>query len=442
MKTKKIILIAGDTLIFLLVFLLTLYGRWRTNFNQELIAEHLIPFAFVYLGSLTVIYAMGLYSAQYLSRKLEWITSAIIGLFIILLVTASFFYFYGRVNPGLTPRGTLLLNWVLFSLLFITWRVTIEKTILNNLSERTLVIGRDRQAIEFAEVLKQAAGIDFEITDILPGTPETYGRLAKYVQTERVENIVFVEPPPSREAQTLLAQMAELNVNCYDQTSLYEQRLQKIYLDSISHLWILNNIIKRRSPLALNIHDTIQRLIACFLAVLFLPLIAFIWLTIIIINRQNPVYAQERIGKDRRPFKLYKFKTMRDNAEPNGPQWAADDDPRVTKLGRILRTSHLDELPQLINIIKGDMSFVGPRPERPAFVTELEKTIPFYAMRHHIKPGVTGWAQINYPYGASVNDAKEKLQYDLFYLKQRSIFVDLMIIIRTIRSVFQKPWRT
>jgi len=236
--------------------------------------------------------------------------------------------------------------------------------------------------------------------------------------------------------------MAELNVNCYDQTYLYEQRLQKIYLDSISHLWILNNIIKRRSPLALNIHDTIQRLIACFLAVLFLPLIAFIWLTIIIINRQNPVYAQERIGKDRRPFKLYKFKTMRDNAEPNGPQWAADDDPRVTKLGRILRTSHLDELPQLINIIKGDMSFVGPRPERPAFVTELEKTIPFYAMRHHIKPGVTGWAQINYPYGASVNDAKEKLQYDLFYLKQRSIFVDLMIIIRTIRSVFQKPWRT
>ena len=442
MKTKKIILIAGDTLIFWLVFLLTLYGRWRTNFNQELIAEHLIPFAFVYLGSLTVIYAMGLYSAQYLSRKLEWITSAIIGLFIILLVTASFFYFYGRVNPGLTPRGTLLLNWVLFSLLFITWRVTIEKTILNNLSERTLVIGRDRQAIEFAEVLKQAAGIDFEITDILPGTPETYGRLAKYVQTERVENIVFVEPPPSREAQTLLAQMAELNVNCYDQTSLYEQRLQKIYLDSISHLWILNNIIKRRSPLALNIHDTIQRLIACFLAVLFLPLIAFIWLTIIIINRQNPVYAQERIVKDRRPFKLYKFKTMRDNAEPNGPQWAADDDPRVTKLGRILRTSHLDELPQLINIIKGDMSFVGPRPERPAFVTELEKTIPFYAMRHHIKPGVTGWAQINYPYGASVNDAKEKLQYDLFYLKQRSIFVDLMIIIRTIRSVFQKPWRT
>ena len=192
MKTKKIILIAGDTLIFWLVFLLTLYGRWRTNFNQELIAEHLIPFAFVYLGSLTVIYAMGLYSAQYLSRKLEWITSAIIWLFIILLVTASFFYFYGRVNPGLTPRGTLLLNWVLFSLLFITWRVTIEKTILNNLSERTLVIGRDRQAIEFAEVLKQAAGIDFEITDILPGTPETYGRLAKYVQTERVENIVFV----------------------------------------------------------------------------------------------------------------------------------------------------------------------------------------------------------------------------------------------------------
>lgn len=442
MQTKKIILIFGDTIVFWLAFCLTLWARWHGAITSELVIGHIIPFAFVYLSSLTVIYAMGLYSAQYLSGKLEWITSALIGIFIILFVSATLFYFYGRVNPGITPRGSLILNWALFSLIFLSWRVAIEKTILASLAEKTLVIGNDQNAIQFAEILKHAAGLGFEIIGIMPNSHETYARLPEQIIQERVENIVFVDLPQGKDAQSLLADITKLNVNCYDSSSLYEQRLQKIHLDSISHVWILNNIIKRRSPLALGIHDFLQRIIAGLMAIMLSPLMIIIGLAIVVFNRQNPIYAQERIGRNRIPFRLYKFKTMYDNAEAHGPQWASDKDPRVTPLGKILRASHLDELPQLINIVMGNMAFVGPRPERPSFVGDLEKAIPFYGMRHHVKPGVTGWAQISYPYGASINDAKEKLQYDLYYLKQRSIFVDLMIIVRTVRLLFQNPSRT
>jgi lipopolysaccharide/colanic/teichoic acid biosynthesis glycosyltransferase len=266
--------------------------------------------------------------------------------------------------------------------------------------------------------------------------------LADLADQEQVQNVIFLETPNQREAETILTRLMALNINYYDSASLYEQRLQKVYLDSVSHVWILNNIIKRRSPLAIAAHDYLQRLTALILAILLAPLGILILLLILLFQRQLPFYTQKRAGKDNKVFTLYKFRTMNNNAEAAGPQWAAERDPRITPLGRILRASHLDELPQLINIIKGDMAFVGPRPERPEFVADLEKNIPFYQLRHQVKPGVTGWAQINYPYGASISDAKEKLQYDLYYLKQRSILIDLMIIVRTVRLFFQNPARS
>ncbi len=153
-------------------------------------------------------------------------------------------------------------------------------------------------------------------------------------------------------------------------------------------------------------------------------------------ERGGPVfYRQERVGLDGRPFTLLKFRTMRADAEREGPRWAAARDPRATRLGRFLRRARIDEIPQAINVLRGDMSFVGPRPERPVFVRELEALIPFYAERHRVKPGITGWAQVNYPYGASVEDAREKLAYDLYYAKNASLLLDLRIILRTARVV-------
>ena len=146
-------------------------------------------------------------------------------------------------------------------------------------------------------------------------------------------------------------------------------------------------------------------------------------------------YTQERVGKNGRTFRIIKFRSMRTDAEKNGAVWATASDPRVTRVGRIIRKLRLDELPQFINVIRGDMNFVGPRPERPVFVEQLEKEIPYYSQRHLVKPGLTGWAQIKYSYGGSVEDAMEKLRYDLYYIKNQNLLLDAGIIFETVKTV-------
>jgi lipopolysaccharide/colanic/teichoic acid biosynthesis glycosyltransferase len=152
--------------------------------------------------------------------------------------------------------------------------------------------------------------------------------------------------------------------------------------------------------------------------------------------RDPVLYVQERVGLDGKPFNVMKFRSMQTDAEQAGQAiWAQQNDPRVTRVGAFMRKTRLDELPQLFNVLRGDMSFVGPRPERPVFVEELDERIPYYKQRHRVKPGITGWAQLCYPYGASVEDAKEKLQYDLYYLKNHSLLLDLIILLQTVEVV-------
>jgi exopolysaccharide biosynthesis polyprenyl glycosylphosphotransferase len=174
-------------------------------------------------------------------------------------------------------------------------------------------------------------------------------------------------------------------------------------------------------------------IVGLLLSAPFLPLV------ILAIKLSSPgrvLYWQNRVGRDDRVFRCYKFRTMRSDAEAiSGPTWAEDDDPRVTPVGRLLRKTRIDEIPQLLNVLKGDMSLVGPRPERPEFVAALNKKIPYYHLRHSVRPGITGWAQILYKYGSSVEDAKEKLRYDLYYIKNTSVGLDLLIFLNTIKIV-------
>ncbi len=176
-------------------------------------------------------------------------------------------------------------------------------------------------------------------------------------------------------------------------------------------------------------------LVAFTLLVATLPLQLLIALAIVLTSAGPVFYTQERVGRGGRPFPLLKFRTMVPDAERHGARWAARKDPRVTPVGRFLRLTRLDELPQLVNVLKGEMSVVGPRPERPVFVEELARQIPFYRERHAMKPGITGWAQLNYPYGASMEDARIKLEYDLYYIKNYTLFLDMLIIVQTLRVV-------
>jgi lipopolysaccharide/colanic/teichoic acid biosynthesis glycosyltransferase len=146
-------------------------------------------------------------------------------------------------------------------------------------------------------------------------------------------------------------------------------------------------------------------------------------------------YKQERVGKDGKLFNILKFRSMRPDAEKDGAKWATKNDNRVTGIGNFIRKYRIDELPQLLNVIKGEMSFIGPRPERPQFVQQLIKEVPYYNQRHNVKPGLAGWAQLNYPYGASVNDSLEKLKFDLYYVKHQSLLLDILILIRTVEVV-------
>jgi exopolysaccharide biosynthesis polyprenyl glycosylphosphotransferase len=178
--------------------------------------------------------------------------------------------------------------------------------------------------------------------------------------------------------------------------------------------------------------------IATSLALLLLTLpVLLLASLLVVLESPGPIlYRQQRVGLGGRPFVLLKLRSMRADAEKDGaPRWAQTRDPRVTKVGRLIRRTRIDELPQLWNVLQGDMSFVGPRPERPAFVDDFCQQIPFYAERHCVKPGITGWAQTNYPYGASLEDARNKLSYDLYYAKNHGLFLDLIILLQTIRVI-------
>jgi sugar transferase (PEP-CTERM system associated) len=221
-----------------------------------------------------------------------------------------------------------------------------------------------------------------------------------------------------------------------DAPSFYELVHGKLMLEHITPSWIIFSSGFRR-PIYFNICkryiDIVLSLAGLSLTLPFFPIIALA----IKLDSPGPVFFRQiRVGNKEKMFNLYKFRSMRQDAEEKtGAIWAAKNDPRVTRLGSFFRKSRVDEIPQLYNVLRGDMSFVGPRPERPEFVEKLKQVIPYYSKRHFIKPGVTGWAQVRYPYGSSVEDAIEKLRYDLFYIKNLSPFLDTLIFFETIKVV-------
>lgn len=228
-------------------------------------------------------------------------------------------------------------------------------------------------------------------------------------------------------------------VKLYGELDFWESRLRRINIDRIGPNW---RGPARSAPL----QDWINRLGDVLTSLAFLlATLPLMLLTALIIRLDSPgpvFYRQERVGLHGHPFTLFKFRSMRVDAELKGPTWASQSDPRITRVGSFLRRTRIDELPQLVNVLRGQMSFIGPRPERPHFVEKLSEVVPHYRDRASVKPGLTGWAQVNFPYGASVEDARVKLSYDLYYVKHRSLLLDLLILVATIRVIlFQEGAR-
>jgi sugar transferase (PEP-CTERM system associated) len=261
--------------------------------------------------------------------------------------------------------------------------------------------------------------------------------LEQIVANNRIDRIV-VELQDRRghlPIQTLL-NLKTRGIAVEEATSLYERVSGKIAIENLKPSWMIFNRGFEVSRGRLLQKRVASLVISLILTILFAPVILLIMALIKLDSRGPIFFGQERVGQDGQVFKLWKFRSMRDDAEKDtGPVWASQDDPRVTRVGRVLRRTRLDELPQLFNVLKGDMSMVGPRPERPHFVKELAEKIPFYHLRHSVKPGVTGWAQVSYHYGSSLADAIEKLQYDLFYVKNMSFLLDSLVIFQTVKIV-------
>ena len=233
-------------------------------------------------------------------------------------------------------------------------------------------------------------------------------------------------------------------IEVVEDIAFWEKQTGKIEIDSLhpSHLIFADGYAQTVvKPVSKRVFDI---LVSSTILILALPIMIITALAIWLESkcRGSIFYLQTRVGAGGRDFSIMKFRSMTENAETDGAQWAVENDPRVTKVGRFIRKTRIDELPQLINVLRGNMSFVGPRPERPEFVDELSKKIPYYSLRHGMKPGITGWAQVMFPYGASEEDARQKLQYDLYYMKNYTVFLDLMIIFQTLQVViWQKGGR-
>jgi sugar transferase (PEP-CTERM system associated) len=312
------------------------------------------------------------------------------------------------------------------------------------LRERVYVLGTGERAYRLVQGLQTHPELGADVvgwTGDLPDalTRDTAGSHLHEIARDKVVHRVIVAMQDRRNAmpmQELLQLRLHGAVHIEEATSWLEKISGKIELEHLYPSWLIFSHGFRFS----DGFRLVRRLLNFTAGLLFLiltaPLVPFIALAIRLDSPGSVFYRQQRVGRGEKIFYCYKFRTMRQDAEADtGPTWADDDDPRITRVGKFLRVSRLDEIPQLWCVLKGDMAFVGPRPERPEFVEWLEDEIPYYGLRHLVPPGITGWAQVRYHYGNTVEDAKEKLQYDLFYIKNASIGLDVLILFQTIKTV-------
>ena len=343
------------------------------------------------------------------------------------------------LGSGSSAVGLVILTVALFGWrLGFTWLVQ-----LPILVERVYVLGTGERAQRVVLGLRQNPELGVEIaswTGKMEGavTRESVAaHLMEVVRKQKVHRVIVAMP--DRRGKIPMQELLELRmqgVKIEEATSWLEKISGKIEVDILSPSWFVFGAGFRRSTAFIVVRRAISIVISLIGLILALPLFPLIMLAIRLDSKGPVFYTQTRVGKSGRVFKVVKFRTMRQDAEAeNGPQWAGNGDPRVTRVGKFLRSSRLDEIPQLWCVLKGDMAFVGPRPERPEFIELLSKQIPYYGVRHMVRPGLTGWAQVRYKYGSTVEDSREKLQYDLFYIKNASIGLDLLIMFQTVKTV-------
>lgn len=446
---RKIFLMFVDFLLLLLALYLSLKLKFFLTGNHfYAFSNHFGDFLIVFLMWLVIFYLFDLYNLKKIRGLAFLMSTEVLAGLINLSVAILYFYIF---HSNIEPKTVLIFTVILSLVLMFGWRILWNKYLARNLKTRVAIIGSEEAKIKVLKEILSPSELSFEVVGFITlGQDSTllnhdfsvlgnYQDLMEIIQREKIDELIvafnYYKYP---EATQKLTMCLPLGIKISELSLVYEEATGKIPVDYIDQIWFLAQLKNHR-----RFFQVTERFLDIMVSVVGLILSIPIWLILPILiklDSKGPIiYTQIRVGRNEQPFRLLKFRSMRQDAESQtGAVWSKENDPRITKVGKVIRKLRLDEIPQLINILKGDMSFVGPRPERPEFVNQLKDKIPFYLQRHLVKPGLTGWAQIKYKYGNTEEDALIKLQYDLYYVKNRSLLLYLMILIRTIRIIFTK----
>ena len=375
-------------------------------------------------------------AAETLSRTA---TGLVVGMGMFLLLNVLIQY-------QLIGRYVLILSFV-YGMGFVVGSRLLVWTLAERTSRTILVYG-SRRTFELVETALVSSRLPIRLTGYVklgavsaeldhPGYVDLGGlELHAYCKQNHVDEIVVEVPDSLGETErAALLQCTALGIGVMDLGFFYERDMERVCIQELKESWFWSYYPSYNHPVYFIFKRVVDVVLSLLGIIAAMPIATIVAILIKLQDRGPIFYFQVRVGLSNRPFQICKFRTMRVDAEKQGAQWAKQNDNRSTFIGSFLRKTRIDEVPQFWNILRGDMSFIGPRPERPELIARIEKEIPFYRYRHLINPGLTGWAQINYPYGASIEDARQKLSYDFYYIKYASITRDLLIILRTIGAM-------
>jgi len=443
------LLLLGMVEYLLLIFVMytALFFRWADLDNLPASLNLHLPQAITFATVFTLtMFALGLYNKDHV-RDIGTVLTRIVFSFFFGFVALSFlFYVYPDLAIWRSALAIAIAGSVV-GLMVVRW-LHLRFADLEAFKRRTLVLGVGEKAAKLEALERSSQAQSFTCVGFVPlsdkeskiqATENIWGNmslpdLAKEQDVEEI--VVAIDERRGGMPVKALLECKLQGIMVTDFSTFWERENGKMDLDALYPSWLIfsdgfvggwfQSIVKRAFDV-----------LASLLLLLFsLPVLVFAAIAIKLESRGPVLYRQERVGLNGQTFMLLKFRSMRTDAEKDGvPRWAAVNDSRITRVGSFIRKTRIDEIPQIFNVLKGEMSFIGPRPERPFFVDELREAIPYYFERHRVKPGISGWAQLNYPYGASIEDAKEKFQYDLYYIKNYSLFLDFIVLIQTARVV-------
>ena len=449
-RFKNFIILLGDLIVMHLALFLTLWLRYLALPSAEIYQKLWGSFFLVFIFWLIAFYIANLYDLRQAVNNALFFQR--VGQSFIIAALLSIIYFYLFPRGALTPKTNLAIFIVIFAALFMAWRRSLNSLLKSYLPRVNLaVIGQNHLVEEISAELKQKPQLGLFLSFIvdekatnreLNGAPvfTNVNELPLLIEKRKINNVILAATPDSQELRALLFECLPLKITFINLVDFYENIAGKIPLEVINKMWFLENLNEGNK----SNFDLFKRTADLTLALLIFLVTCPFWLIISLIIKlesRGPVFfVQTRSGERGKDFQMIKFRTMKTAGNDQSP--TRDDDRRVTGFGSFLRKTRLDEVPQIINIIKGEMSFVGPRPERPELIAELEKQIPFYRERMLVKPGVTGCDQIAGEYHSpSFADTMKKLQYDLYYIKNRSAYLDLSIILKTVSTVLARTGR-